>query len=192
MTYTRTWDQVLNVPGTRDADEIDNAFRETHTDLTERFAALVQDVNADPWVPFSGALGFHRIHAWGGNATGFAVYDPTLGAVTPDAAGHTGLWLASLPMLRGLHLKSATFYIYGPNITASVKRVNSATAEAPSIVASASSAIILTGPAGIVLSGLNEVISTTNDLYLEVSIPGDGVDKTHTRLYAVDLEIAQT
>lgn len=50
MAYTRTWAQVNNLLGSRDADEIDDASRETHTDLTERFSDIVYDVNADPWV----------------------------------------------------------------------------------------------------------------------------------------------
>lgn len=51
MPYTRTWDEVNNLPGSRDADEIDDASRETHLDLTERFDDIIKGgAAADPWV----------------------------------------------------------------------------------------------------------------------------------------------
>jgi hypothetical protein len=49
MAYTRTWPEVNFLLGTRDADEIDDASRETHLDLTERFSDILYDVNATPW-----------------------------------------------------------------------------------------------------------------------------------------------
>lgn len=47
--YTQVWSLVNFLLGTRDADEIDDASRETHRDLTERFSDILFDVNADPW-----------------------------------------------------------------------------------------------------------------------------------------------
>jgi len=50
MAYTRTWAEVLNLLGSRDSDEIDDASREAHVDFTERLSDILYDVNADPWV----------------------------------------------------------------------------------------------------------------------------------------------
>jgi len=49
MPYTQPWSLVNFLLGTRDADEIDDASRETHRDLEERFSSILYDVNADPW-----------------------------------------------------------------------------------------------------------------------------------------------
>lgn len=50
MAYTRPWAQVMNLPGSRMAHEIDDENREGHTDFTERFSSILVDVTADPWV----------------------------------------------------------------------------------------------------------------------------------------------
>jgi hypothetical protein len=47
--YTQAWSLVNFLLGTRDADEIDEASRETHRDLEERFKDILYDVEADPW-----------------------------------------------------------------------------------------------------------------------------------------------
>jgi hypothetical protein len=47
--YTQLWPLVNFLLGTRDADEIDEASRETHRDLEERFKDILYDVEADPW-----------------------------------------------------------------------------------------------------------------------------------------------
>lgn len=87
MAYTRPWSQVLNLLGSRDADEIDDASREAHTDLTERFSDILEDVNADPW-KIKGVAFTQRFH-W---STGY-LGTPTSGAigignfVNPNASG---------------------------------------------------------------------------------------------------------
>lgn len=49
MAYTRAWVEVLRLLGARDADEIDDASRETKVDLEERFTDILVDPAADPW-----------------------------------------------------------------------------------------------------------------------------------------------
>ena len=42
--YTRPWSEVMNLSGSRDADEIDDAAREDKQDLTERLSDILEDV----------------------------------------------------------------------------------------------------------------------------------------------------
>lgn len=50
MAYLRPWDEVFNLLGSRDADEIDDASREGHFDLTQRFDDIIEGgAQADPW-----------------------------------------------------------------------------------------------------------------------------------------------
>lgn len=88
MAYTRPWDQVMNLPGSRDADEIDDENREGHVDFTERFNDIIQGgAAADPWKLVGSFLVTRYLWSIGTPGT---VSSGTLGvgsAVGPNADG---------------------------------------------------------------------------------------------------------
>src|SRR4051812_5094259 len=113
MPYTRTWAQVNALLGSRDADEIDDASRETHVDLTERFGDILKDVTADPWeldVPQPGLITRYPWHSGYVKLTGPSTL-PLLGPnyISPSSLGDTAkIWLP-VPVALGYRLKKVSF-----------------------------------------------------------------------------------
>lgn len=200
MAYTRPWADVNNLPGTRDADEIDDASRETHTDLEERFADIVQDVTADPWVlkvPGTGVDQSYsiRIPAAGGMIVSGLQFDPALGSVKPLTAGGSGTWVCCIQVPRTLHVKGAIFTCFraAPGIvTGKIVQIDGssgATPTPPNVVAQDSAPGSLSVIQAIVVSGVDEIIGDTNDIYFQVDITGNGASVDDTQFYAVNINV---
>lgn len=106
--YTRIWADVNNLQGTRMAAEIDDASRETHLDLTERFSDIVVDVNADPWVlkglP-AGTVDYDLPHSAGIKSPNVTWVGTILEAVNFDSATADGIIQFPILAPRGSRLR---------------------------------------------------------------------------------------
>jgi hypothetical protein len=97
MPYTRPWTEVFALPGSRDADEIDDNDREHHVDMTERLDDIIRGgAVADPWVVLG--VGLVTRYSW---ALGYvSVVSGTLGVgnfISP--VGASALAVVHMPVI---------------------------------------------------------------------------------------------
>jgi hypothetical protein len=133
MTYTREWDDIgLNLPGTRDSDEIDDASREAKVDLEERFSDIVKDVRADPWEakPLNTVTRIHYSAGFHVSSMIETVTTVDIGFpyISPVLANGSLTILVPIPVPVGQILSKvrvrAKLYNAGSILVASVKRVD--------------------------------------------------------------------
>lgn len=110
MAYTREWAQVMNLLGSRDADEIDDASREAKVDLDERFRDVIQDVDAFPWkLKIPGVDVNQKLWMDIHPVSGYGVGGVTLGAVSANPSRYVfltpafinGQWYVPVNLPRG-------------------------------------------------------------------------------------------
>lgn len=194
MTYTRTWSEVNNLLGSRDADEIDDASRETHVDLTERFADIVQDVNANPWklkLP-----GLNPVDGTQSNPiplTSGKMFGTTLEmiiadmAIQPTAISVGNSWVGEIIAPYGSVIKAIQARVLrttaGATVSMKFRTVDSTGVNTDvSVVAAPVNAALQY----ITITGLNQ---PTNGLhcFVEVNLVADGSNANSARLLGVDV-----
>lgn len=196
MAYTRVWADVNNLLGTRDSDEIDDASRETHVDLTERLTDILFDVAADPWkVKIPGVSGDgsqnHLVHPVAGNVFGNVGMDVSIArSVQPLAVGNSGTWAGPIAVPRGSTLKSVVFHVVrstaGAAVVCRVIKVDDS--GTPTTVGS-DAAAVSGSPQLVTVGGLTEQFTSTAVYYLEVFLTADGSLVTSAQFLWADLVI---
>jgi hypothetical protein len=180
MAYTRPWDQVLNLLGDRDADEIDDASREAHLDFTERFSSILFDVTADPWkvrtpgVAVDGTFAYN-ISAHTG-APGAGVADRTNpGQVSPSVAGGNCELFFPVQVVSGAKIRAFSIRgvrsIAGASVQAELWNLNSATGVPTNL-----QTLALPAGAGIQFAGsglINHFADQNQSYYIRVNLVAD-------------------
>ena len=199
MAYTTLWATILNLLGTRDADEIDDASREARAGLEERFNDIIWGGAAsDPWkikVPGVNVDGTQNMKLTGplGAVLSNLVLDASTYAVKPNAVAAGGVWICSLPLPRGSTLKAAIFNVsrktIGATVTCKIVKVEQPTGSAapsPTVIAS-SGGLVDANIQAVNPGAVTEIITQSNDYFVVCEITGDGADVLNSQLHSVDL-----
>jgi hypothetical protein len=193
VAYTRTWTQVLNLLGSRDADEIDDASREAKVDFTERFTDILYDVEADPWkvripgVAIDGTANM-RILPVLGELIANLQFDVSTYFARPTAVSIGGVWVCSLPIPRGSTIIGVGFSVFrntaGATVTCKLVKVEPGGSQT---VVATQGAPVFAGQQEVSLGVLSEQITDLADYLLVAEIVTDGVSVTNAQLAAVNV-----
>lgn len=188
MPYTRPWDQVHNLQGGRDADEIDDHDREAHLDLSERLADVLYDVAADPWkvkipgVAIDGTANV-RLPAVMGVLIANLQFDVGTYFARPAALGAGGVWVCGIPVQRGSRIQGVTFSVFrntaGATVTCKVVKVEAGGIQT---VVATQGAPVFAGQQEVSLTGMDEQINDLADYLLVVEMVTDGASLTNAQL----------
>ncbi len=194
MTYSKTWPLGVYIPGSRDADEIDDAL---NTDilpgLAERLADVVEDVTADPWVPKVWSRNkILWIPWWLGRIYTGVANTSSLNSVYPSTVGGDLSIAVPLPLPVGSVIKKV-FALMENSMTTSTAladlRVEDASGGMSAFTTIATATAVLgSGPAVAESLGINYTLGDTSFAWMDVRLHTDLTGSGIAALYSVGVE----
>lgn len=188
--YTRPWDAINWLLGSRDADEIDDGVRELGLDMDERLRDVLEDVEADPWVlkALSNTTVVHWSKAYVRMSTAFSQPTESVTRIRPSVISEffVAYFPIDLPLGSTLTQASARMLLTtaGAVAISSVALHKIDAADVATVVASAS------GVAGaavqdIDLGPFSETLGVGERFVLLVAVGADGASASSAALYSI-------
>lgn len=195
MPYTRTWAEVMMLLGTRDSDEIDDAVREARSDLAERFASILFDVEADPWVVKIPGVNVDGTQNWLYGSTDFELFGTTLTRALADLTVHpTAVSVGNSAVLhltapRGSVIKGFSVRVLcetGATVSVTLRKITSLGVSSNIVIVAATPGAAIQQVASG--AALTEELTSGADYFLEVNLVANGSSATSAKLFNADVQ----